>query len=133
MKSRRGPAERSTRIQSRNHPGGSILAAIMAQFLTAINTPLPIDKPIGHEEHPFLALRRLHPFQQRLPTHASCICDPICCCGTRVINFKTWRDKVIAIRVCFAVGGNATVAIAVRLNETVIYAPRVSPTVINGV
>ena len=39
MKSRRGPAERSTRIQSRNHPGGSILAAIMAQFLTAINTP----------------------------------------------------------------------------------------------
>ena len=37
VKSRRGPAESCTRIPSRNHPGGSILAAIMAQFLTAIN------------------------------------------------------------------------------------------------
>ena len=37
MKSRRGPAESCTTIPSRNHPGGSILAAIMAQFLTAIN------------------------------------------------------------------------------------------------
>jgi hypothetical protein len=37
VKSRRGPAESCTRIPSRNYLGGSILAAIMAQFLTAIN------------------------------------------------------------------------------------------------
>ena len=29
--------ESCTRIPARNHPGGSILAAIMAQFLTAID------------------------------------------------------------------------------------------------
>ena len=38
VKSRRGSAESCTRIPARNHPGGSILAAIMAQFLTAIDT-----------------------------------------------------------------------------------------------
>ena len=37
VKSRRGSAESCTRIPARNHPGGSILAAIMAQFLTAID------------------------------------------------------------------------------------------------
>ena len=53
MKSRRDPAESCTRIPSRNHPGGSILAAIMAQFLTAIDTRGGI--PLGNH-HPRAAL-----------------------------------------------------------------------------
>ena len=38
VKVRRGLGESCTRIPTRNHSGGSILAAIMAQFLTAIDT-----------------------------------------------------------------------------------------------